>query len=751
MPLTASLHRIVRSALVLSLCTSLLGAQPSPSPLARGAHRPRSAPLTPQERTLHALNRFTFGPRPGDVAAVSRIGLDRWFEQQLNPQSINDSALEARLNVFPAMRLPQPELVSRFPSNQLIRVAAHGDLALPSDPVTHAIYTDAIAFYNDDQARKAAAQPIAAANQAAATGDAAAAPKRAPRPDLLGPNSLYTIAYGPKKPTAAALSDVANIVAEASAPVRPRPAAAQHHDDLYPQAAATAILALRPDARVTRLLQLSPKDLIAFRRSLSADELKQLSANLTPGQQETLAALESPQRVVAAEVLGSRLERDIYSDRQLEAVMTDFWLNHFNVFLHKDEQEPYLLPAYERDTIRHNALGHFETLLTAVASSPAMLVYLDNAQSIGPDSQAAGRPKRPVVVLASGKVKPAAGDRGLNENYARELLELHTLGVRCEVSKDHTPTDRSCGAGYTQADITEVAKVLSGWTVDRPALGSMALYDDRRHQPGDKHVLGTTIPGSGEREGLQLLHILATSPATARFISTKLAVRFVSDDPPSALIDRMTAAWLKSNGDMRIVLRTLFHSPEFWAPSAYREKVKTPLEFVASAVRATGADLSNPTSLVGSLDRLGMPLYGMQTPNGYSWLSEPWISTSALVTRMNFALVLAGNHLTGVALDPQAIATSPSNTAPQQAAAEQELALEYAILGEPVSDRTRAIILDQSTNSALPAQAAQNFLPSGVAVSKLISASPHNKVSGADTRATTQIGLLLGSPEFQRR
>ncbi len=383
--------------------------------------------------------------------------------------------------------------------------------------------------------------------------------------------------------------------------------------------------------------------------------------------------------------------------------MTDFWLNHFNVFLHKDEQEPYLLPSFERDTIRHNALGHFETLLTAVASSPAMLVYLDNAQSIGPDSQAAGRPKRGPTTLPNGKPKASAADRGLNENFARELLELHTLGVRCEVSKDHIPTDKSCGPGYTQADITEVAKVLSGWTVDRPALGSMASFDERRHQPGDKYVLGTTISGSGEREGLQLLHLLATSPATARFVSTKLAIRFVSDDPPPALIDRMTKAWIRSNGDLRVVLRTLFHSPEFWATSAYRDKVKTPLEFVVSSLRATDAEVSNPTALVSSLDRLGMPLYGMQTPNGYSWLSEPWVSTSALVTRMNFALTLAGNHLPGVTLHPP---LSPASTPP-----EQERLLEQTILGEPASDRTRAIILEQSSSSTPPSPATKRFVP----------------------------------------
>ena len=733
-----------RPALALTLCATLLDAPLSAHPASAKpglppSHRDRTVPLTPQERTLHALNRFTFGPRPSDVAAVSRLGLDHWFEQQLNPQSIDDSALDTRLAIFPAMHLTQPQLVSRFPSNQLIRVAVRGDLPLPSDPTTHAIYADSIAFYNEDQSRKAAAATPDPGQIAGATPASPLQGKHLPRPDLLGPGSLYSIAYGPKKPAAAALADLATTMADIQPPTHPVPPN-QHRDNLYPAAATSAILNLPPAPRVDRLLQLSPSDLVAFRKSLSANELHRLSDGLSPEQQETLAALQGPQRVVVAEALGSRLERDIYSDRQLEAVMTDFWLNHFNVFLHKDEEEPYLLPAFERDSIRHNALGHFEALLTAVASSPAMLVYLDNAQSIGPDSQAAGRPKRRPALSPDGKPKPATADRGLNENYARELLELHTLGVRCEVSKDHTPTDKSCGRGYTQADVTEVAKVLTGWTVDRPALGSLASYDDRRHQPGDKHVLGTTIPANGEREGLQLLHLLATSPATARFISTKLAVRFVSDDPPPALVDRMTKSWIKSDGDLRVVLRTLFHSPEFWAPSAYREKAKTPLEFVVSALRATDADVANPTALVASLDRLGMPLYGMQTPNGYSWLSEPWVSTSALVTRMNFALVLAGNHLPGVTLNPPA---SPLSNPP-----DQERLLERTILGEPASDRTRAIILEQSASTALPSQATQQFLPARQSIpSHVPGAPPLPDIHQTQTMA----GLLLGSPEFQRR
>ena len=225
-----------RSTLAVTLCAALLDtsvpAQAAPAKAALPAsHRNRTAPLTQRERTLHALNRFTFGPRPGDVAAVSRIGLDRWFEQQLNPQSVGDSVLETRLDVFPAMRLSQPQLVSRFPSNQLIRIAARGDLPIPTDPTTHAIYTDSIAFYNEGQARKVAAQPSEAAPVAAPPAPAAQ-PKRGPRPDLLGPESLYTVAYGPKKPAAAAIAQITNTIADATPRLRPRRPAAQR--DLLP-------------------------------------------------------------------------------------------------------------------------------------------------------------------------------------------------------------------------------------------------------------------------------------------------------------------------------------------------------------------------------------------------------------------------------------------------------------------------------------------------------------------------------------
>jgi uncharacterized protein (DUF1800 family) len=504
---------------------------------------------------------------------------------------------------------------------------------------------------------------------------------------------------------------------------------------------------------------MSPDDFVAFRQSLSGGELAQFVQGLNPQQREIFAAMQNSTRMVGAEEMQTRLIRDIYSDRQLEAVMTDFWLNHFNVYVRKNQNEPYLIPAYERDVIRPNAMGKFEDLLVATAESPAMLMYLDNWQSIGPDSQAAKNEPKYAKFAQNPQVKAALKDRGLNENYGRELMELHTVGVN---------------GGYTQKDVTEVAKVFTGWTITPPQQGGafQFQFEERRHEPGSKTVMGRTIHEDGMKEGLEVLHMLATSPATARFISTKLAVRFVSDDPPQSLVDKMTQSFLSSDGDIKTVLRTMFEAPEFWAPSTERAKVKTPLEFVVSAVRASGATVNNALPLVAALDKLGMPLYGMQTPNGYSWMSDPWVSTGALVSRMNFALVLSGGKLPGVRTDWTKLLGEPGVAGKQVAmesgdgvvdpeVALKEKKLEQILLGQPLSDKTRAAVLSQSNDETAAIQAAKEFqLGSGgkgdVAAGPLALASALAGNSPAvraqdDQQAAVMAGLMLGSPEFQRR
>jgi uncharacterized protein (DUF1800 family) len=388
------------------------------------------------------------------------------------------------------------------------------------------------------------------------------------------------------------------------------------------------------------------------------------------------------ERRVMQELTQQKVLRAAYSDRQLEEVMVDFWFNHFNVFAGKGQTRLYLT-EYERDTIRPRVFGRFRDLLGAVAESPAMLFYLDNWQSAAPDEAEtmmgrAGRGRRPLLN------RPAPNRRrGINENFARELMELHTTGV---------------DGGYTQKDVQEVARAFTGWTIDAPRQGGGFRFDPRIHDNGEKIVLGTRIPrGGGKRDGELVLDLLAAHPSTAKFIATKLARRFVSDDPPRALVERAARTFTESNGDLRQVVRTIITSKEFFAPDAYRAKVKTPLEFVASAVRASGVDVRNAMPLVQAVNQLGMPLYMCQPPTGYADKAEAWVNTGTLLNRMNFALTLATNR---------AWAGDGERTSPQQVAAE--------ILAADVSPQTKGTVAKAT----------------------------------ADRQA---LALLLGSPEFQRR
>ncbi len=362
----------------------------------------------------------------------------------------------------------------------------------------------------------------------------------------------------------------------------------------------------------------------------------------TPEEMQLARKMREP----LVELSEQKIVRAAYSDRQLEEVMTDFWFNHFNVYAQKGPEAEYLT-SYERDVIRPHALGRFRDLLEATAKSPAMLFYLDNWQSVDPNgvhpanNRAAARggrggffgPRFPMQPQNPNAKQPQQ-KRGLNENYGRELMELHTLGV---------------DGGYTQADVVNVARAFTGWTIDQPRQGGSFRFEPRFHDEGEKVVLGHRIKaGGGENDGEQVLDILAMHPSTAKFISTKLARRFVSDTPPPALVDRAAQRYLETGGDIREVLRTILTSPEFFAADAYRAKVKTPFEFVVSAVRATGSEVTNPTMLVQQIAQLGEPLYRCQPPTGYADKAEAWVNTGALLNRMNFGLALVSGRMRGV-------------------------------------------------------------------------------------------------------
>jgi uncharacterized protein (DUF1800 family) len=614
-----------------------------------------------QKRAVHALNRLTFGPRPGDVDHVMAIGVDKWIDQQLHPDKIDDSALDARLSPLRTLHMDTREIVENFPPEQMIRAVADGKQSLPSDPLKRAVYQAQLERYQNKEDRK-----------------------------------QHTAVAGPDKVTD---DDRARRQQE-------RAGANQKVEEL---------LDMPPDQRMKAVLKMSPEEQRVMTSSLQGDKRDEFMEGMNPRQRETIEALNYPQQVVANELVEGKLLRAIYSDRQLQEVMTDFWLNHFNVFIGKGADH-YLLTSYERDVIRPHALGKFEDLLVATAQSPAMLFYLDNWLSVGPNSDVAnGIPKRANNdwkrrVRNNGQTSQSKGKRnGLNENYGRELMELHTLGVN---------------GGYTQQDVTEVARVFTGWTLKQPKQGDGFTFEERTHEPGNKLVVGHRIKPKGEKEGLEVLRILARHPSTAKFVSTKLAMRFVSDDPPQSLVDRMAQTFLKKDGNIREVLQTMLDCPEFWAPDAYRAKVKTPLEFVVSAVRASGAEVTDAMPIAHQLQNMGMPLYAMQPPTGYSMKADAWVNSSALLGRMNFALALTSGKIKGVQVDSEQL---PGRSDPQQALA----ALENALLSGDVSKQTDNVIAARLQDSKISRRKLDD------------PARPPN--------ISLIAGLLLGSPEFQRR
>jgi uncharacterized protein (DUF1800 family) len=646
------------------------------------------------------------------VDAVRAEGLDKWFEQQLHPQNIEETDLNTRLSQFPAMQWNPEELLYRVPSNAIIRQTLDGKLPVPERGALHAVYENQMNRVSEKRQQK---EQKKADVQTTQQMTANAAPQPAAADNGKSEN--------PGMPAQAVAPTQGTMDANQMSAPKAMPSAVVDDGEFR------RMLGLEPQQRVLHLVAMQPEQFDAFFKSLRPQQRNALVQDLSPDLKEVVGDLENPQRLVNEEIIAQRLTRDIYSNAQLEEVMTDFWLNHFNIFLHKNEATPYYMVSFERDVIRPRALGKFEDLLEATAHSPAMMIYLDNSSSIGPDSPAAERADR----------RPNAKKKreGLNENYARELMELHTLGVN---------------GGYTQTDVTQVARILTGWTVEKPERGGGFQFEPNRHEPGTKVVMGQKFKDRGEEEGRQLLHMLATRPATAQFISRKLAVRFVSDDPPQSLVDRMAKTFLNSDGDISAVMSTLFHSPEFWDANVYRAKVKTPIEFVVSAARASNADIENMQPLANAVREMGMPLYGCLTPNGYSWTADPWVSTNALVNRMNFALSMAANRLPGISIswdptesannDTAMLETSPSAPDPQV----EESRLEALLVSGGVSDSTRAAVIQQFEQQKNQSSAVA--VPIGTPERRKLRA---RAVTETEKQDELLAGLLLGSPEFQRR
>jgi uncharacterized protein (DUF1800 family) len=483
--------------------------------------------LSPQDSAFHVLNRLAYGPRPGDVDSVARIGVMRWIDAQLDPKRIADHRLADRERGYRLLALGQGELAQRY----------------------------AAAVRERQQMQR----------EMAATGDT----------------------------------------------MRPRGAAP-----------------LR--------------------------EFRELGGQL---QQLTVV-------------------RAALSERQLYEVMVDFWTNHFNVFVGKGADR-FLTPSYIEETIRPHALGRFEDLLIAMAKSPAMLFYLDNAQSVAPGAR-------------------------INENYARELMELHTLGV---------------DGGYTQQDVIAVARILTGWSIERPQQGAAFVFREWAHDRGPKTVLGIRFPaGHGMDEGVRLLRLLANQHATMHHVSRKLCARLVADDPPDGCVDAAVDAWHRTGGDIRAVVRAIIKSPDFWGPQAVRAKVKTPLEFVVSAVRATAAAPDDSPRLAQVVARLGQPLYLQPAPTGYPETQVDWVNSGALLGRMNAAVALAAGRLPGVQVNLDGVV--PASSDHDRLIAD----VNAQILGGTMTEHTRDVIKRQVADIADPVLA----------------------------RALA-VGLALGGPEFQRQ
>ncbi|MGI8470074.1 MAG: DUF1800 domain-containing protein [Pyrinomonadaceae bacterium] len=675
--------------------------------------------LTEDQKILHVLNRLGFGARAGDVERVQKMGLNKYIEQQLNPNSIDDSATEAKLQNFDVLKMSNEELFAKYPNPGLI--------------------TRAVALQNGFS-----------------KGDAKELKnKKKDQTD----NQTKPDGTMPAPENGAMTTDAAK-------------------PQVQPQQDAT---------------------------NLTDEQRQELQQKVAAVYQQY--NLGRPQQLTQ-ELAASRIIRAVYSERQLQEQMVDFWTNHFNVYTNKGAVR-WFLPEYDRDIIRANALGNFKDLLLATAKSPAMLFYLDNFQSVSPNApqnQKRGQGMNPqqierlmnnpqlrervkqrqgitdaqldqriqqmqnsqAQIKVNGKTAKPKPARGINENYARELMELHTLGV---------------DGGYTQKDVQEVARCFTGWTIVDPrgyrtfapsmingtgdqremkaarqagapqgADSGTFSFNARVHDNGEKIVLGQKINEGGMNDGLKVLDILVEQPATAHFIAKKLAVKFVSDNPSEAFVQRIADAFHSSHGDIKTTLRAMFTDPEFYAPENYRAKIKTPFELVVSAIRTVGAD-TNGKQVQAMLAKMGEPLYGYITPNGYPDMAEDWVNTGALLERMNFSVALASNRIPGTRVDLSPFAGNNTQEILNKTVA--------GVLDGEISPLTKTALLKQ-IQQPLPEPNMDN---AAAMMENTAMENPNGKGGGkkgygqqarllppsGNADVFKVVGLLLGSPDFQRQ
>jgi len=673
--------------------------------------------LTEDQKILHVLNRLGFGARPGDVERVKSIGIDKYIEQQLNPNSIADRTAEAKVKNLDVLKMSNEELFAKYPNGQAVLRMVARENGLNKVDVA--------------QLRKK--------------------------------NQVEGAAMMPENGT---------------------------------------MMSSPPDAQK------------------NGDESKLSDAERQKIQREVAAVyreknLGRPQQITQ-QLNASRIMRAVYSERQLNEAMVDFWTNHFNVYSGKAATR-WFLPEFDRDVIRPNALGNFKDLLLATAKSPAMLFYLDNYQSISPNTRinserggqgggnrqlerAINNPQVRERIKARQGITDAQLDariekmrqnrqsvdmpnasnapqkikkqqRGINENYAREIMELHTLGV---------------DGGYSQKDIGEIARAFTGWTIIDPrgyrkiamsdgetdniradrqarrmglpedAESGTFYFNERFHDRSEKTVLGQKVNEGGMKDGLKILDILVNHPSTAKFIARKLAVKFVSDTPSEALVSRVADAFHNSKGDIKTTLRALFSDREFFAPENYRAKIKTPFELVASAMRVVGAE-TNGGQIQALLNKLGEPLYGYQAPTGYPDTAEDWVNTGALLERMNFSVALVSNRIPGTRVD----------LAKFEAKNKQEVLKKSisTVLGGEIALNTRAMLLKQidrplvepklsvDSEEAAMENASMSMTPAGGQGGNKRGNRQQTRLlaPSGNPEVFKVVGLILGSPDFQRQ
>jgi uncharacterized protein (DUF1800 family) len=585
------------------------------------ASDPFAQKLSSDRQIIQALNRLTFGPRPGDAEEVRRIGLAKWMERQLHPDQIAENpVLEKRLMPLKSLRMPVSEVVSTYAPDRNM-----GMIMMVDQPFA--------AINRLPQSVRSKIMNGTAEERTAALD--AMDPEA--RGKLLAALPENVIEFTPKYKEQAATARKA-LQEERQAQFRKRNP--QLRDLLGVDEIAdvrsgdkdrviAAVQKIDPDKRMDVIAMLPPKSQAFFPEYRREAQMRRM-----------------PHLAASEDLKEARMYRAVYSNRQLEEVLVDYWFNHFNVDSTKNvvmapNVGHVLIGSYERDAIRPHVLGHFRDLLLATARHPAMLYYLDNWESIAPDSFSVGpfAPRRGNVNGVPNSIIPNGLQRlvhGLNENYGREIMELHTLGVK---------------GGYTQADVIAVARCFTGWTVRNPESPEF-VFAPFMHDFGEKTVLGHKIPaGGGEEDGLKVIDILAHHPSTAKFISLGLARHFVADHPPQALVDRMAQTFMKNDGDLRAVMETMFRSTEFFSEGAWEARVKSPLEMAASTIRTMGGEMTDAWSTVQRISDMGQALYAKMEPTGYPDVAETWLGATAVIARMNFGAAVASGDLPGVSVD----------------------------------------------------------------------------------------------------